>query len=94
MIHWFIGVKDLMDDLRKEFEEIPEVRNSLSCHIRIGNDGLYYTSLINFEKLVIWLNGAWFIFQQQQSNIADHERTDHCTDIRNHISNNTKVIER
>ena len=26
--------------------------------------------------------------------IADHERTDHCTDIRNHISNNTKVIER
>ena len=26
--------------------------------------------------------------------IADHERTDYCTDIRNHISNNTKVIER
>lgn len=26
--------------------------------------------------------------------IADHERTDDCTDIRNHISNNTKVIER
>lgn len=26
--------------------------------------------------------------------IADHERTDNCTDIRNHISNNTKVIER
>ena len=26
--------------------------------------------------------------------IADHERTDHCTDIRNHISNNTKVTER
>ena len=26
--------------------------------------------------------------------IANHERTDHCTDIRNHISNNTKVTER
>lgn len=26
--------------------------------------------------------------------IIDHERTDNCTDIRNHISNNTKVIER
>ena len=26
--------------------------------------------------------------------IADHERTDNCTDIRNHISNNTKVIEK
>ena len=25
--------------------------------------------------------------------IADHDRTDHVTDIRNHISPNTKVIE-
>ena len=26
--------------------------------------------------------------------IANHERTDDCTDIKNHISPNTKVIER
>ena len=26
--------------------------------------------------------------------IADHDRTDHCSDIKNHISQNTKVIER
>lgn len=26
--------------------------------------------------------------------IADHDRTDTCTDIRNHISPNTKVIEK
>ena len=26
--------------------------------------------------------------------LADHERTDTCSDIRNHISPNTKVIER
>ena len=26
--------------------------------------------------------------------IADHERTDHCSDIKNHISPNTKVSER
>lgn len=25
--------------------------------------------------------------------LADHDRTDHCTDIKNHISPNTKVIE-
>ena len=25
--------------------------------------------------------------------IADHDRTDHCGDIKNHISPNTKVIE-
>ena len=26
--------------------------------------------------------------------LADHKRTDHCTDIKNHISPNTKVSER
>ena len=26
--------------------------------------------------------------------LADHDRTDHCSDIKNHISPNTKVIER
>lgn len=26
--------------------------------------------------------------------ITDHDRTDHCSDIKNHISPNTKVIER
>ena len=26
--------------------------------------------------------------------IADDDRTDHCSDIKNHISPNTKVIER
>ena len=25
--------------------------------------------------------------------IADHDRTDHCSDIKNHISPNTKAIE-
>lgn len=34
------------------------------------------------------------LIEDLRTAIADHERTDHCTDIRNHISNNTKVIER
>ncbi|AUC05513.1 hypothetical protein BVG18_00430 [Acinetobacter lwoffii] len=29
-----------------------------------------------------------------RSALADHDRTDTCTDIRNHISPNTKVIEK
>lgn len=29
-----------------------------------------------------------------RTEIANYERTDHCTDIRNHISPNTKVTER
>ena len=58
-----------MSELRKKFESLPEVTDSLSCHIRIGGDGLYYTSLVNFEKLTVWLNGAWFAFQEQQDKI-------------------------
>ena len=60
-----------MSEIRKEFESLPEVIDSLSCHIRIGSDGLYYTSLVNFEKLTAWLNGAWFAFQEQQAKIDE-----------------------
>ena len=63
-----------MSDLRKKFESLPEVIDSLSCHIRIGSDGLYYTSLVNFEKLTAWLNGAWFAFQEQQAKINELQK--------------------
>ena len=63
-----------MSELRKEFESLPEVIDSLSCHIRIGSDGLYYTSLVNFEKLTVWLNGAWFAFQEQQAKINELQK--------------------
>lgn len=39
-------------------------------------------------------NSERFSLADLRSAIADHERTDHCTDIRNHISPNTKVSER
>ena len=58
-----------MSELRQKFENVEEVKNSLSCHIYIGSDGLYYTSLVNFQKLVSWLNGAWYAFQEQQTKI-------------------------
>ena len=63
-----------MSELRKKFESLPEVTDSLSCHIRIGSDGLYYTSLVNFEKLTAWLNGAWFAFQEQQAKINELQK--------------------
>ncbi len=34
-----------------------------------------------------------FDLDDLRSAIADHDRTDHVTDIQNHISPNTKVIE-
>lgn len=35
-----------------------------------------------------------FDLDELRAAIADHERTDHCSDIANHISPNTKVSER
>ena len=34
-----------------------------------------------------------FDLDELRAAIADHDRTDHCSDIKNHISPTTKVIE-
>ena len=45
------------------------------------------------------INGMWqrssdgFTHGELRTALADHDRTDHCSDIKNHISPNTKVIE-
>lgn len=39
-------------------------------------------------------DGFEFSHEQLCTAIADHERTDHCSDIRNHISPNTLVKDR
>lgn len=75
-----------MSELRKKFESLPEVIDSLSCHIRIGSDGLYYTSLVNFEKLTAWLNGAWYAFQEQQAKIDELQNI--IDELKNHIEIN------
>lgn len=51
---------------RDQFEKLPEVADSLSEHIYFGSDNLYHSSLINFQGLVNWLNGAYYAFQEQQ----------------------------
>lgn len=56
-------------EMRTEFEKLPEITNSLSEHIWFGDDNLYHSSLINFQGLVNWLNGAWYAFQEQQKRI-------------------------
>ena len=45
------------------------------------------------------INGMWqrssdgFTHGELRAELVDHDRTDHCTDIKNHISPTTKVIE-
>ena len=59
------------------------------------------------DKIICCHNENHFYFRDQEklgvehirlsdicTAIADHERTDHCSDIKNHISPNTKVSER
>ena len=57
--------------MREKFEKLPEIADSLSEHIYFGGDGFYHSSLVNFQGLVNWLNGAWYAFQEQQKKIDE-----------------------
>lgn len=64
-------------------------------------NGFYYTSGMyyctkNKEFFKSYTENSFtaYTISAIRAAIADHERTDNCADIRNHISNNTKVIER
>ena len=50
------------------------------------NNGMYY------DKSEVSKGDIWLI--DLRTKLADHDRTDHVSDIRNHISPTTKVIER
>ena len=56
--------------MREQFEKLPEIADSLSEHIYFGGDGFYHSSLVNFQGLVNWLNGAWYAWQEQQKKIG------------------------
>lgn len=42
----------------------------------------------------IWVEATEFYIEDLRTAIADHERTDYVSDIRNHLSPTTVVIER
>lgn len=56
----------------------------------------YYSEKHDDFFTVKWVSriGDFINTEDLRTAIADHDRTDHCTDIKNHISPNTKVIER
>ena len=58
-------------EAREKFEALPEIADSLSEHIYFGSDNLYHSSLINFQGLVNWLNGAYYAFQEQEKKIDE-----------------------
>jgi len=43
---------------------------------------------------VIMSNGLKFSHEELCAALADHERTDYCSDIKNHLSPLTKVIDK
>ena len=63
-------------------------------------DGMLQKHAVPESWKISVINGMWqrssagFTHGELRTAIADHDHTDHCTDIRNHISPNTKVSER
>ena len=50
----------------------------------------YHISMLSFPNMT---GQQSFLISDLRTALADHDRTDHCSDIKNHISPNTKVIE-
>ena len=60
--------------MREQFEDMPEVRKKLKdFHPTIvwfsDQENKYASSFEGFQNTVIWLNGAWYIYQEQQKKI-------------------------
>lgn len=57
-----------MDKCREAFEQIPEIKDSLSENIVfVGNK--YTTANDGFYDLVNWLNGGWYTWQSRQAEL-------------------------
>lgn len=60
--------------IREEFEELTEIAEIFKgLHPTIiwfcDKSNKYATSFSGFNDRVIWLNGAWYVFQEQQKKI-------------------------
>ena len=60
--------------MREQFENMPEVHKRFKdLHPTIvwfsDQDNKYASSFEGFQNMVIWLNGAWYIYQEQQKKI-------------------------
>ena len=60
--------------MREQFENMPEVRKKLKdLHPTIvwfsEQESKYASSFEGFQNMVIWLNGAWYAYQEQQKKI-------------------------
>lgn len=57
-----------MDKCKEAFEQIPEIKDSLSENIVfVGNK--YTTANEGFYDLVNWLNGGWYMWQSRQAEV-------------------------
>lgn len=60
--------------MREQFENMPEVHKKLKeLHPTIvwfsDQENEYASSFNGFQSMVIWLNGAWYAYQEQQKKI-------------------------
>lgn len=69
-----------IEQMREIVAGAPEGAVSVNLH-----NGMYY-SLREVSRGDLWL-------MDLRAALADHDRIDMCSDIRNHVSPNTKVIE-
>ena len=65
--------------MREQFEKLPEIHKKLKdLHPTIvwfsDQEDEYASSFEGFQDMVIWLNGAWYSYQEMQKNIDAHNK--------------------
>ncbi|TCB50987.1 hypothetical protein E0H80_06365 [Acinetobacter sp. ANC 4779] len=65
-----------------------------SSHFKENDYGVWSIWAGYWNSGFRWPEGEMFLLEDLRNAIADHERTDTCTDSRNHISPLTEVFER
>ena len=62
--------------MREQFENMPEIRKKLKdLHPTIvwfsDQESKYASSFEGFQNMVIWLNGAWYVYREQQKKVDE-----------------------
>lgn len=80
------GAPDTAICINQEHNYFKNIRHPC-CEMWNPYDQVWFeTGVFSFDE--------FYALKDLRTAIADHDRTDHCSDIRNHVSPNTKVSER
>lgn len=84
-----------IDQMREIVDEAPEdaTHANTNSHFKENDYGVWSVWDGYWNSAFRWPEGEMLLLSDLRAAIANHDRTDYVSDIRNHIAPTTKVIE-